>query len=140
MQPRPWGLTLDRAADCHLGWPISSTFRGKSPNSQRSRVTGSIGIEGSRRKQTHLHPVALALRPRARDGERDLAEKTGAEWAAWGTVQKVSNLILNINLYIEDVQTGRIELAHSVDIRGNTDESWLRGLNYMIRNYVLEQP
>jgi hypothetical protein len=84
--------------------------------------------------------VALALRPRARDGERDLAEKTGAEWAAWGTVQKVSNLILNINLYMEDVQTGRIEFAHSVDIRGNTDESWLRGLNYMIRHCVLEQP
>jgi Protein of unknown function (DUF2380) len=84
--------------------------------------------------------VALALRPRARDGERDLAEKTGAEWAAWGTVQKVSNLILNINLYMEDAQTGRIEFAHSVDIRGNTDESWLRGLNYMIRHYVLEQP
>jgi hypothetical protein len=55
-------------------------------------------------------------------------------------VQKVSNLILNINLYTEDVQTGRIEFAHSVDIRGNTDESWRHGLNYMIRNYVLEQP
>jgi hypothetical protein len=55
-------------------------------------------------------------------------------------VQKVSNLILNINLYMEDVQTGRIEFAHSVDIRGNTDETWLHGLNYMIRNYVLEQP
>jgi hypothetical protein len=42
--------------------------------------------------------------------------------------------------YMEDVHTGRIEFAHSVDIRGNTDESWLHGLNYMMRNYVLEQP
>jgi hypothetical protein len=121
MRPRPWGLLLDRAADRHLGWPISSTFRGKSPNSQRSRVTGSIGSKGSRRKQTHLHPVALALRPR--DGESDLAEKTGAEWVAWGTVQKVSNLILNINPYREDVRIGRIEFAHSVAVRGNTAES-----------------
>jgi hypothetical protein len=78
--------------------------------------------------------------PNCNGCERDLAEKIGAEWAAWGTVQKVSNLILNINLYMEDVQTGRIEFAHSVDIRGNTDESWRHGLNYMIRNYVLEQP
>jgi hypothetical protein len=78
--------------------------------------------------------------PNCNGCERDLAEKTGAEWVAWGTVQKVSNLILNINLYMEDVQTGRIEFAHSVDIRGNTDESWRHGLNYMIRNYVLEQP
>jgi uncharacterized protein DUF2380 len=78
--------------------------------------------------------------PNCNGCERDLAEKTGAEWVTWGTVQKVSNLILNINLYMEDVQTGRIEFAHSVDIRGNTDETWLHGLNYMIRNYVLEQP
>jgi hypothetical protein len=78
--------------------------------------------------------------PNCNGCERDLAEKTGAEWVAWGTVQKVSNLILNINLYMEDVQTGRIELAHSVDIRGNTDESWRHGLNYLIRNYVLERP
>jgi hypothetical protein len=28
--------------------------------------------------------------------ERDFANRIGAEWAAWGTVQKVSNLILNI--------------------------------------------
>jgi Protein of unknown function (DUF2380) len=84
--------------------------------------------------------VAAPGIPNCNGCERDLAEKTGAEWVAWGTVQKVSNLILNINLYTEDVQTGRIEFAHSVDIRGNTDESWLHGLNYMIRNYVLEQP
>jgi Protein of unknown function (DUF2380)/Secretory lipase len=86
-----------------------------------------------------LDSVRAAL-PNCNGCERDLAEKTGAEWAAWGTVQKVSNLILNINLYMEDVQTGRIEFAHSVDIRGNTDESWRHGLNYMIRNCVLEQP
>jgi Protein of unknown function (DUF2380) len=78
--------------------------------------------------------------PNCNGCERDLAEKTGAEWVAWGTVQKVSNLILNINLYVEDVRTGKIELARSVDIRGNTDESWRHGLSYMIRHYVLEQP
>jgi Protein of unknown function (DUF2380) len=78
--------------------------------------------------------------PNCNGCERDLAEKTGAGLVVWGTVQKVSNLILNINLYIEDVQTGKIEFAHSVDIRGNTDESWRHGLNYLIRHYVLEEP
>jgi uncharacterized protein DUF2380 len=28
---------------------------------------------------------------------RDVANRIGADWAAWGTVQKVSNLILNVN-------------------------------------------
>jgi hypothetical protein len=72
--------------------------------------------------------------------ERELAELSGADWAAWGTVQKVSNLILNINLYMEDARSGKIEFAHSVDIRGNTDESWRHGLDYMLRNYVLKTP
>jgi Protein of unknown function (DUF2380) len=72
--------------------------------------------------------------------ERDFANRIGAEWAAWGTVQKVSNLILNINLYIENAQTGKLEFAKSVDIRGNTDESWHHGRDYMLRHYVLGQP
>jgi hypothetical protein len=70
--------------------------------------------------------------------ERDFANRIDAQWAAWGTVQKVSNLILNINLYMEDAQTGKLEFAKSVDIRGNTDESWRHGLDYMLRHYVLD--
>src|SRR5262245_59040831 len=50
---------------------------------------------------------------------RDFAERIGADLAAWGTVQKVSNLILNINVFMEDVRTGRPYFARSVDIRGN---------------------
>jgi hypothetical protein len=69
--------------------------------------------------------------------ERGYAQRAGADWAAWGTVQKVSNLILNINLYMEDAQTGKLEFVKSVDIRGNTDESWRHGLDYMLRNYLL---
>ena len=53
--------------------------------------------------------------------ERDFAIKAGADWAAWGTVQKVSNLILNINVYIEDARQKKMEFVKSVDIRGNTD-------------------
>jgi hypothetical protein len=72
--------------------------------------------------------------------ERDYAKRAGADWAAWGTVQKVSNLILNINLYMEDAQTGKLEFVKSVDIRGNTDESWRHGLDYMLRNYLFAEP
>jgi hypothetical protein len=72
--------------------------------------------------------------------ERDFAKRIGADWAAWGTVQKVSNLILNINLYMEDVQTGKLKFVKSVDIRGNTDESWRHGLDYMLRHYLFGEP
>lgn len=72
--------------------------------------------------------------------ERDYATRAGADWAAWGTVQKVSNLILNINLYMEEAPGGQMEFVKSVDIRGNTDESWRHGLDYMIRHNLLGEP
>ena len=56
---------------------------------------------------------------------------------AWIRVQKISNLILNINVYLADVSKQRITLIHSVDLRGNTDESWMRGITYLVQNYVL---
>ncbi len=64
----------------------------------------------------------------------DLARKAGARISVTGWVQKVSNLILNINLVARDVATGQVIGAGSVDIRGNTDESWSRGLSYLMRN------
>lgn len=70
--------------------------------------------------------------------ERDYAKRVGADWTAWGTVQKVSNLILNINLYIEDAESGEMQFAKSVDIRGNTDESWRHGLDYLVRRLLGE--
>ncbi len=53
-----------------------------------------------------------------------------------GWVQKVSNLILNINFRIEDVSTGAMVLQKSVDIRGNTDDSWRRGVDALVRDMV----
>ena len=72
--------------------------------------------------------------------ERDFSRTVGANWAAWGTVQKVSNLIRNINIYLEDVVTGKLQFVKSVDIRGNTDESWRHGRDYILRHYVFEEP
>ena len=63
----------------------------------------------------------------------DLARKIGARISVTGWVQKVSNLILNINLVARDVTTGRVLSAGSVDIRGNTSESWSRGLSYLLK-------
>ena len=62
----------------------------------------------------------------------DLARELGGDQSAYGWVQKVSNLILNVTVVIEDAATGRVIKADSVDIRGNTDESWTRGLRYLL--------
>jgi hypothetical protein len=66
-----------------------------------------------------------------------LAGQVGADLEITGVVQKVSNLILNVNVYLRDVHTGNLVTAGSVDMRGNTDESWSRAMSYIIRNRLL---
>ncbi|WP_245396421.1 DUF3280 domain-containing protein [Jiella sonneratiae] len=67
------------------------------------------------------------------------ARTVGADVAVVGTVQKVSNLILNINAYAFDVGTGKEIARGSADIRSNTDESWDRGLAYLFENFLKKQ-
>lgn len=71
--------------------------------------------------------------------ELDLAREVGAQQVAYGWVQKVSNLILNVNVVVEDASTGRTLRAESVDIRGNTDESWTRGLHYLLNERIFRE-
>jgi hypothetical protein len=66
-----------------------------------------------------------------------MARQLGADLVITGTVQKVSNLILNINFYLRDVHTGQLVTAMSADMRGNTDESWTRAADYLLRNRLL---
>jgi hypothetical protein len=67
----------------------------------------------------------------------DYARAVGADLAITGVVQKVSALILNMNIYVRDVHTGRLVTGMSADFRGNTDESWTRTMNYLLRNRLL---
>jgi hypothetical protein len=69
----------------------------------------------------------------------DIGRALGADRTLTAWVQKVSNLILNINIQIRDVKSGLIVLTRSVDIRGNTDVSWLRGVRYMTRSIEEKQ-
>ena len=69
--------------------------------------------------------------------EFDYGKQLGADYSAWIVVQKVSDLILNINVYLGDVTARKLTFVHSVDIRGDTDESWTRGITYLVKNYLL---
>lgn len=64
-------------------------------------------------------------------------KELGTEQVAWINVQKVSNLILNMNVYMADVAANKMTFVRSVDIRGNTDESWERSLNFLLKRYLL---
>lgn len=64
----------------------------------------------------------------------DIGTGMGAHYVAAGWVQKVSNLILNVNIEIREVATNRVALVKSVDMRGNNDESWIRAVRYLVRD------
>ena len=65
------------------------------------------------------------------------AQQLGADLAITGVVQKVSNLILNMNIYMRNAHTGHLVTSMSADFRGNTDESWARAAGYLLRNRLL---
>lgn len=71
--------------------------------------------------------------------ELEIAEELEADFALIGWVQKVSNLILNINVSIREVATGRLATGASVDIRGNTDESWARGTRNLVQHRLMAE-
>jgi hypothetical protein len=66
-----------------------------------------------------------------------MAQEIGADLAVTGTVQKISNLILNMTIYLRSAHTGRLVTRMNADFRGNTDESWSRAVSYLARNRLL---
>jgi Protein of unknown function (DUF2380) len=102
----------------------------------RALVTGSGKLE-----VIDIAPVRAEARKASLQAcggcDADFAKQLGADLSVTGTVQKVSNLILNINLYVRVVDTRAPLVAMSVDIRGNSDESWARGLDYLVRTRFL---
>ena len=65
-----------------------------------------------------------------------MARKLGADYSVTGEVQKVSNVILTMNIVVRDTPEGQYAKGMSVDIRGNNDDSWLRGVRYILKNNV----
>ena len=86
-------------------------------------------------------PVSAQVNAQALDSCQacavSLARQLGADVAIVGWVQKVSNLILNINVVIRAVPSGQIIAFGGVSIRGNTDASWSRGLESLVKNQLL---
>jgi hypothetical protein len=70
----------------------------------------------------------------------DIARDLGADLAVTGVIQKTSNLILSFAVEIKDVRDGKFVRGGQVDIRGNTDETWLRGVRWLVKNRLLAEP
>jgi hypothetical protein len=67
-----------------------------------------------------------------------MAARLGADYVLVGEVRKVSNLVLSINLVLRDARSGEKLRGLAVDIRSNTDDSWLRGMRYILKNHFFK--
>lgn len=66
----------------------------------------------------------------------DFARELGADYAFTGVVYKVSELVLSMSVLVHEAATSRRVTSATVDLRGNTDESWQRAIEYLYRNVL----
>jgi len=135
-----------------LGVKFQNDHESQEPTSEaeRSRIKSLEDIFKSKLQETNRYKfleLPNEIKAKIEHGviigdcggcEYDFGTDSAADISSWIVVQKVSNLILNINLYMADTKNRKISFSQSVDIRGNTDESWRRGMNYIINNHILK--
>jgi hypothetical protein len=71
--------------------------------------------------------------------EIDLAGKAKAELAMTSVIDKISETHLSLNVAIVDVAQMKVLRNASVMIQGNTDESWLHGVRWLVKNRLLAE-
>jgi hypothetical protein len=64
------------------------------------------------------------------------AKDLGAKLSVTGYVYKVSELVLSMSVIVHDSSTSAPLTSATVDFRGNTDEAWRRGIDYLYRNVL----
>ena len=79
-----------------------------------------------RAQQEYLH--------RCDDCAEQIGKLLGVDLVMATWVQKVSELILNLNVQIYDVKAQKVVFSKSVDMRGNDDVSWGRAVPYLVRD------
>lgn len=85
----------------------------------RDPTPASDEITRARNQMAYLH--------RCNGCARQFGTLADVQFVLFPWVQKVSNLILNLNAEVRLAKTDQIITVRSVDIRGNTDRSWVRG-------------
>lgn len=89
-----------------------------------------------------LAPLASEIKQAAPfhkcDGcEADIARKAGAAVAVSGNVQKITLMIINLNLVLRDAASGEVKLSATVPLRDNSDDGWLRGVRRAVEEMQL---
>jgi hypothetical protein len=67
----------------------------------------------------------------------EITRKLGAQLAVTAFVDKTSATLLNLNIFVTDTAAENSVRGMSVMIAGNTDNAWLRGVRWLVKNRLL---
>jgi Protein of unknown function (DUF2380) len=118
----------------------------------QQRAVASSGLLRQLLAETGRYDVMAAAPPAAHAAEAALRQRhavlhtcngcaqeigraAGAELVLMPWAQVVSQLIVNLNVELREVASDRVLLVKSVDLRGNTDVSWQRGVRFLVRGW-----
>lgn len=110
----------------------SQLLRQRLTDAQLYTVVGPAAAQGALTTLRERHAVLYECVGCAQTlGQAAKTELVLMPWA-----QVVSQLIINLNVELRDVASDRVLLNKSVDLRGNNDDSWTRGVRYMVRDWA----
>jgi hypothetical protein len=66
--------------------------------------------------------------------EADIARKAGAELVVSGNIQKITLMILNLNVMVREVVGGAVKGSYTYPLRDNSDDGWLRGVRRAVED------
>lgn len=141
----PFDLVLQKKEeDFYIGASKPSPAeqeRLKTINAELARILASDGVH----ELIDTAPIAKDIEAAApfvecNGCEVDIAKKLNGEVLYTGLVDKASDTLLNMRIMEIDVASGQLKRAGNVVIQGNTDDAWLRGVRWLMKNKLPAQP
>lgn len=109
---------------------ISEDLRQRITADGRYRLVPAEAVAGDIEKRGPIH--------KCNGCEDDIAKAAGADIALVGIVEKLSELLYNFNIYVRDVDAGKLSAVMSTTVQGSTDEAWARGIRYLAERKLLQ--
>lgn len=99
---------------------------------------------GGRYDVIDLSPLAAELKAaqplhKCNGCDMDLARKASADVVVTGLVEKASDVLLNMQIEMRDVASGKVIRTGGTVIQGNTEDMWLRSVRYLVKNRLLSE-
>ncbi|CFX03917.1 conserved exported protein of unknown function [Candidatus Filomicrobium marinum] len=71
--------------------------------------------------------------------EVEVAKKAGAELSVLGVVHEATAVLLNVSIFVRNVDDGTLRNSMAVSIHENDDKGWLRAVRWLVKNRLSDQ-